>query len=67
MSLKIRFQGGQRAGDVVELDDGVERIVIGRDPERCHIAFPPDETQVGREHLRRAHDPNDEQAEAGAR
>lgn len=50
MSIRLRFQGGARAGEVVAFDDGRERIAIGRDPDRCDVLFPADETQVGREH-----------------
>ena len=50
VGLRIRFQGGARAGEVVEFADGTELIVIGRDAERSQVAFPPDETKVGREH-----------------
>jgi len=47
---KIRFQGGERAGKVREFDDEVKTIVIGRDPNKCQVVLPPEETKVGREH-----------------
>jgi hypothetical protein len=50
MPLRMRFQGGSRAGESQEFADDVERIVVGRDPARCQIVFPPEETRVGREH-----------------
>jgi hypothetical protein len=48
--LRISFQDGTRAGEVVEFADEVDRIVIGRDPVRCRVVFPPEETRVGRQH-----------------
>jgi hypothetical protein len=50
MGLTIRFQGGVRAGEVLDFDDQVETVVFGRDPDRCQVVFPPEETKVGREH-----------------
>jgi hypothetical protein len=50
MGLTIRFQGGARAGEVLDFDDQVETVVFGRDPDRCQVVFPPEETKVGREH-----------------
>ena len=50
MPLRIRFQGGIRAGQSQEFSDDVQRIVVGRDPARCQIVFPRGETGVGREH-----------------
>jgi len=50
MGVTIRFQGGERAGEAVDFDDSVETIVIGRDPDKCQVVFPPGETKVGREH-----------------
>lgn len=51
MSLRIRFRGDVLAGRVFSFGDDVERIVIGRDPERSDVVLPSDMTQVGREHL----------------
>jgi len=51
MSLRIRFRGGEFAGKTYAFDDDVDRIVIGRDPERCDVVLPADMTQVGREHM----------------
>ncbi len=51
MSLRIRFRGGALAGSTFAFDDDVDRIVIGRDPERCDVVLPPEMTEVGREHL----------------
>jgi hypothetical protein len=31
-------------------DDDIESILIGRDPETCHIVLPPDARMAGREH-----------------
>ncbi|MCE9546420.1 MAG: trypsin-like peptidase domain-containing protein [Planctomycetia bacterium] len=50
MSLTIRFQGGQRAGEVLTFDDAQERLTIGRDAAHCQVVFPADEVKVGREH-----------------
>jgi hypothetical protein len=50
MPILIRFADGPRAGNVLPFDDSVDKIVIGRDPARCQVLFPPDETRVGREH-----------------
>lgn len=50
MSIKIHFQGGPRAGEVVEFGDDCQRITIGRDKDRCQLVFPADEVRVGREH-----------------
>jgi hypothetical protein len=50
MPVTIRFQGGKLAGQVKHFPDDVEIITIGRNPERCQVIFPPDETHVGREH-----------------
>lgn len=51
MSLRIHFRGGPLAGRTWDFDDSVERIVIGRDPDRCQVVLPAEMTQVGREHL----------------
>lgn len=50
MALRIRFEGGPNAGKVLSFGDEVEIVAIGRDPDRCQVLFPADETQVGREH-----------------
>ena len=50
MPLTLRFQGGKLAGQVKTFPDELEIITIGRNPDRCQVIFPPDETHVGREH-----------------
>ena len=50
MSLRIRFQGGSRAGQVLSFGDEVEGIAFGRNAERCQVVFAADESQVAREH-----------------
>jgi hypothetical protein len=50
MAISIHFQGGPKAGQTQTFGDDVESIVIGRDPHKCQVVFPPDETKVGREH-----------------
>jgi len=50
MGLRLRFEDGERAGEVLHFDDRVETIVIGRDPGKCRVVFPPGQTKVGREH-----------------
>ncbi len=58
MGLRIRFLDGPKAGKVLPVDPKHSKVVLGRDPARCTIAFPADETAVGREHcaLRRTLD-----------
>lgn len=51
MPVSIHFQGGPRAGQVVEFNDDVARITVGRDPDKCQVVFGPQETKVGREHF----------------
>jgi hypothetical protein len=48
--LRIAFRDGARAGQALEYDDTVERIVFGRDPAKCRVVFPAELTAVGREH-----------------
>jgi hypothetical protein len=50
MGLKVRFATGPRTGAVQSFPEDAERIVLGRDPTRCQVVFPPDERVVGREH-----------------
>jgi len=50
MAVTVHFEGGTRAGEVIQFDDEVEIIRFGRDSGRCQVAFPPDETKIGREH-----------------
>ena len=50
MPITIRFQGGKLAGQVKTFGDEIEIITIGRNPDRCQVVFPPEETHVGREH-----------------
>ena len=50
MGLTIRFQGGPDAGKVLHFDDDVELVALGRDPDKCQVVFPADQSTVGREH-----------------
>ncbi|MBN1435650.1 MAG: trypsin-like peptidase domain-containing protein [Sedimentisphaerales bacterium] len=50
MGLKIRFQDGEFAGKELEFGDDIEQIVLGRDPAKCQVVFPPDNRYVSREH-----------------
>jgi hypothetical protein len=50
MGLRVRYGTGPRTGAVLSFPDDLERIVLGRDPSRCQVVFPPDERLVGREH-----------------
>ena len=50
MGLKVRFATGPRTGAVQSFPDDADHIVLGRDPTRCQVVFPPDERVVGREH-----------------
>ena len=50
MPIHIRFQeGGDPNKELPTFQDSVERIVIGRNPDRCQVVFPGD-NRVGREH-----------------
>lgn len=51
MGLQVHFRGGPKAGEITSFDDSVTRITIGREPQRCQVVFPPDDTRVGREHF----------------
>ncbi len=51
MSLRIRFQDGPDAGRRHEFDEDVVEVRFGRDADRCEVAFPTDDTRVGREHF----------------
>ncbi len=51
MALRLRFLDGPRAGHVLEYGDEIERVVLGRDPQRCRVVFPADQVVVGREHV----------------
>lgn len=51
MAIRIRFQGGAKAGQILSFGDEVEWIAFGRNPEKCQVLFPADETQVAREHF----------------
>lgn len=55
MRLRIRFQAGPRAGEVLEFDETVQRVVLGRDPARCQVLFERDDTRVGRQHCALEH------------
>lgn len=51
MPIHIRFQGVAEPGKQPQLfNDDVQKIAIGRDPARCQIVFPENDTLVGREH-----------------
>ena len=51
MAVRIRIKSGPDEGQDHNFGDDEERIVIGRNPERCHVCLPADMTEVGREHL----------------
>jgi len=51
VSLRIRFQGGPRAGEVLDFDDSVDRVRFGRDEDRCDVVFAAGDAAVGREHF----------------
>ncbi len=51
MSLEVHFRGGAEAGRRLAFDDSIQQITFGRDPQLCQVVFPPDMTQVGREHF----------------
>ena len=50
MSLNIIYLDGPNADHVLDFGDDVEQIHLGRDPERCQVVLPADQTMVGREH-----------------
>lgn len=52
MTVRIRLEDGRS----FTFEDAKEVIVVGRDPGRCDLLFPPECTVVGREHaaIRRA-------------
>src|SRR5882724_3799051 len=56
MTLRVRHQGGPEAGRLLEFDEKVEKVALGRDPS-CQVVFPRDERPVGRFHctIERAH------------
>ncbi|MFV1958442.1 MAG: hypothetical protein ACC662_03410, partial [Planctomycetota bacterium] len=49
MGLVVRVHGDDYH-KIQKFEDDVDEIVVGRDPDRCQIVLPPDETAVGREH-----------------
>lgn len=51
MGLVIRAPRRLRRSRRFTFDDDVEQVVIGRDPDRCQIMFPPRAQAVGLEHL----------------
>jgi predicted component of type VI protein secretion system len=51
MAIRLRFKGGILAGKVYKFGDDVEEIVIGRDPDKCHVVLPSDMTAVSRQHV----------------
>ena len=51
MGLVIRVPRRLRRSRRFTFDDAVERVVVGRDPDRCQIMFPPRMRTVGLEHL----------------
>jgi len=50
MPLTITYLDGPMQDTSIEIGDDVEQVLLGRDPERCQIVLPPDQTMVGREH-----------------
>jgi hypothetical protein len=50
MPVLIQIKSGARARQEQSFDDSVDKIVIGRNSDRCQLAFPDDDTCVGREH-----------------
>ena len=51
MGLVIRAPRRLRTSRRFTFDDDVELVVIGRDPDRCDIMFPPRTRAVGLEHM----------------
>ena len=50
MALTIKPRGGALAGQTFSFPDEKETIILGRDPARCDVVFPPELRRVGREH-----------------
>ena len=50
MPLTITYIDGPMQDTSIEFGDDVEQVLLGRDPERCQVVLPPDQTMVGREH-----------------
>jgi hypothetical protein len=51
MPIHIQFLEGAEPGKELQVfDDAFERIVIGRDANRCQVVFPEHDTRVGRVH-----------------
>lgn len=49
--ITISHLSGELAGQTQSFDDKKDRLVFGRDPDRCDVIYPADETVVGREHF----------------
>jgi len=49
MGIRIKYRSDESKS--VEFDDQVEEIRFGRDPQRNHVKFSPDDTRIGREHF----------------
>jgi len=50
MSINIRYQLKSSDPKNFKFGDDVSEITLGRDPALCQVAFPADETLVGRQH-----------------
>src|ERR1041385_6677194 len=48
--LTIRHLNGAQAGTEVKIDQGKERVVVGRQLD-CDVQYPPEETAVARHHF----------------
>lgn len=48
--LTIKHIDGPLAGQEQTISDDQAQVIIGRDPDRCQIVYPPDATIVGRVH-----------------
>jgi trypsin-like peptidase len=51
VGIRVRFESGPAAGTSQEFGDDVEEIRFGREPQDCHVVFPPNETRVSRQHF----------------
>jgi hypothetical protein len=51
MGIRLRLAGDTLAPQSWEFGDGVERVTVGRDGERCDVALPAEMTAVGRQHV----------------
>src|SRR5690349_24164029 len=48
--LTIRHLNGAQAGTEIKIDQGKDRVVVGRQLD-CDVQFPPEETAVARHHF----------------